>query len=289
MPISAAMIGRAGAAAVEHVEDRWLMNYAASVHDSTPVYYDNLGGKVLAGHPAYVSHLEWDAITSLHQQLHELTEDERLLGVHSYNHTLLGRAVRSGDKLTSVASVAGVEPGRSGARLTVRTETTDSDGDVIALSFTSSVFRGIHMDGDRRIPDMPMRQMPIAGADSHKTRQIVIDQLAPYVFSECARDYGIIHTDIDAATRAGLPGLILHGTGTIAYALSDVVHNELGDDPTVVAGFQANLRAMVLCPSQVRLDVFNDRSHGTIWFDLYTPQGGKAISGGAVFVRQHAR
>ncbi|TWP38493.1 FAS1-like dehydratase domain-containing protein [Leekyejoonella antrihumi] len=285
MPITTEMIGRTGAPASEHVEDRWLMNYAAAVGDLTPHYYDNRGDTVLPGHPAYISHLEWEAISNLHEVLGELTAIERLQGVHSYNHTALSREVRSGDVLSSITSVVGVERRRSGARLTLKTVTTDVRDEVVAISHTATVFRGVPLNGDTLVPDAPVSQRPAAADRSSRSGTIQIGPLAPYVFSECARDYGIIHTDIEVATRAGLPGLILHGTGTIAYALSDIVNHELGGDPTAVAGFQASLRAMVMCPSTTRIEVFDDRPHGTVWFELLTEDGSRAISQGAVRVR----
>jgi acyl dehydratase len=285
MPITAGMLDRTGAVATDDVEDRWLMNYAASVGDATATYFDNRDGRTLPGHPAYVSHLEWDAISNLHEGLGELTDEERLRGVHSFNHTQLARPIRSGDKLTALASVVGIEQRRSGARLTIKTQTTDTSEKIVATSFTSSIFRGVEVAGEQQTPDMPRTTMPEKAPRGRTSRTITIGKLAPYVFSECARDYGAIHTDIAAATRAGLPGLILHGTATIAYALSDIVNHELESDPTAVAGFQANLRAMLTCPSQARIEVTEDPAHDTIWFDLLTEDNDKAISAGAVITR----
>ena len=83
------------------------------------------------------------------------------------------------------------------------------------------------------------------------------------------------------AERAGLPGLILHGTGLFGLAVSSLTNHEANGDPTAVRRFGGRLGAMVLCPSTVRLEV---RRHTTDprrhRFDVLTEEGGRAIGAG---------
>ena len=39
---------------------------------------------------------------------------------------------------------------------------------------------------------------------------------AAHVYTECARIWNPIHTDTAVTAKAGLPGIILHGTATLA-------------------------------------------------------------------------
>lgn len=282
MPITT-MAGRRGPAATDIVEDRWVMNYAAAVADTNPAYYDNRSDTPLPAHAAYVSHLEWEAIGLLHEKhLSTLTPDERVHGVHASNSTRLHRPIRTGDTLSSSATVVGVERRRSGARLTIRIDTVDGNETPVATSYTSTVFLGVETDGEAPPPDQETGTPATSAAVPARTQDIEITALAPYVFSECARDYGVIHTDIKVATDAGFPGLILHGTGTIAYALSALTNHEAGGDPTAVRGFQARLTGMVLCPSVMTLRVFPTDDPRYVRFDVLSQDGATALADGVL-------
>jgi acyl dehydratase len=277
MPLQSKSVGIAGEPVRDLVEDRWTMNYAASVYDHNPVYYENRDTTPPV-HPTYVSHLEWDAIGTLHECLEGITADERLQGVHSYNHTVLHSAFAPGCELTSTATLVGVDRRRSGARLTSRIDTTCA-GRPVATSNTSTIFRGVGVLGDDVVPVLPESAGSATGEPT-RTEQIEMTALSPYHFSECARDYGAIHTDRAAAEKAGLPGLILHGTGTFAYALSSITNHEAGGNPDRVIGFEGRLGAMVLCPSTVTLRTF--AAHDAVRFELVNQDGDLAIARGAV-------
>lgn len=288
MPLSKAMVGRQGPAATDTLDDRWVMNYAASVGDTNTVYFDNRVPSPLPAHPAYISHLEWDAIGLLHAEaLAGIASEERIRGVHTFNSTRLHRPLVVGDQLSARASVVGVERHRAGARMTLRIDTVDAAGALVASSHTASIFRGVAADGEAPPPDILLRPRAAPGPQPLRQQDIEITRLAPFWFSECARDYGPIHTDIKVAAAAGLPGLILHGTGTIAYALSAITNHEAGGDPRRVRGFQARLSAMVLCPSTMRLRVFDAGAPGVVRFDILNDQGETAISDGIVLLEAH--
>ena len=283
MPLRTQMIGQKSAAIKDRIEDRWTMNYAASVNDPNPAYYANEGGASVPVHPGYVSYLEWEAISDVEGSLGQLTDDERLRGVHSYNHTTIENQFSAGDELSCVATVVGVESRRSGGKLTLKTVTTSAER-LIATSYASLVYRDVIVDGGASVaPQIPSLKTPEPTGQPDRIESLAFGALAPYHFSECARDYGAIHTDRNEAEKAGLPGLIMHGTGTISYALSSITNHEAGGDPTRVTGFEARLADMVLCPSTASLRVFDQSDEERlIRFELLSETGGKAISGGVV-------
>ena len=284
MPVFSAMMGLAGSAVTETLEDRWVSNYAASVGDTNVAYYDNRGSVALPAHPAYLSHLEWDAIGALFQsQLSALTPQERMHGVHVFNSTRLHRPLKSGDTISATAAVAGVERHRAGAWLTIRIDTVDGEQRPVATSYTSTLFRGVEVDTEeapvaRSV--LSLGQTPTRHGEPKRTQAIEIAPLAPFIFSECARDYGAIHTDMKVAQQAGLPGLILHGTATIAYALSALTQHEASGNPTTVQGFQTRITGMVLCPSVMTLRVYASEDPRVVVFDVVTEQGTPALSDG---------
>lgn len=289
MPLHKSMVGVAGPSVSEALEDRWLMNYAASVGDENPVYLDNRGSKLLPAHPAYLSHLEWEAIVRLHEYLEMLLPEERDRGVHSYNDTEINRPLRSGDKISCTASVESVSEHPAGACLSIRVNTVDGNQERVASSLTQAIYRGVTLASEPLGPS-PVEYLESLTFNSQPDRseKIVLGPLAAHVFSECARDYNPIHTDIAVAESIDFPGLILHGTGTFALVVSSLVNHEAQGRPQDVQRFVGRLAAMVLCPSEVTLNVYaanNQPSH--FRFELLTEANKPAISSGYLALAEH--
>jgi acyl dehydratase len=110
-----------------------------------------------------------------------------------------------------------------------------------------------------------------------------------HVYTECAQIWNPIHTDIKVARDAGLPALILHGTATLALAVSRVVQHEAGGDPSRVTRIACRFTGMVLMPSDITVRVLAREPHAggdLIHFDVLTQTGEPAISNGAVVLRR---
>jgi acyl dehydratase len=69
------------------------------------------------------------------------------------------------------------------------------------------------------------------------------------VYTECARIYNPIHTDVAVARSAGLSAPILHGTATLALAVSRVIAHDLGGEPARVREVRGRFTGMVAMPS----------------------------------------
>lgn len=285
MPLSSQIVGRGSEVFHDRVEDRWVMNYAAAVNDRNPIYLDNRGSAMPA-HPAYVSQLEWQPIFQVQQAARDaagMSDAERMRGVHSFNDTKFPRAIYSGDELTCVATIVGVEQRRSGARVSFDICTTNQRGQVVALSRTMTIFRDVEVkDGDVVPQSWDSAEVSVEASPSRQ-ETISLGPLAAHVFSECARDYNPIHTDIKVATAAGLPGLILHGTGTFAYALTSLINHEGGGKPVSARRIRGRLGAMVLCPSDMMLRVYADESSANRFgFQILNDRSEPAIAEGLI-------
>jgi acyl dehydratase len=105
--------------------------------------------------------------------------------------------------------------------------------------------------------------------------QVPVDGGAAHVYTECARIWNPIHTDLGVALDAGLPGLILHGTATLAHAVSVGVDQLGGGDPAAVRRVRGRFGAMVPMPSTLIVRLFaNGR------FEVRLPDGGLAVANG---------
>jgi acyl dehydratase len=102
-----------------------------------------------------------------------------------------------------------------------------------------------------------------------------------HVYTECARIYNPIHTDAALAHAAGLPAIILHGTATLALAVSRVVARDLGGDPSRVRGVGVRFTGMVTLPSRLTVRGRAPRTCG-IAFDAVGPDGAPVLTEGCV-------
>jgi acyl dehydratase len=101
------------------------------------------------------------------------------------------------------------------------------------------------------------------------------------VYTECARIFNPIHTDVAVARRAGLPGPILHGSATLALAVSRVVARELGGDPSRACEIGARFSGMLRLPSS--FTVRGRRADtGRIVFEAVGAEGTRVLSRGLI-------
>ena len=102
-----------------------------------------------------------------------------------------------------------------------------------------------------------------------------------HVYTECARIYNPIHTDAAVAQAAGLPAIILHGTATLALAVSRVVAHDLGGDPGRVRGVAVRFTGMVTLPSRLTVRGRAAEASG-VAFDAVGPDGAPVLTEGCV-------
>lgn len=102
---------------------------------------------------------------------------------------------------------------------------------------------------------------------------------AAHVYTECARIFNPIHTDRAVALAAGLPDIILHGTATLAFAVSKLVQAELAGDYRRARRIGGRFSAMVQMPGTIRL-VLLERTADTLFFEVHNAEGELAFSRG---------
>ena len=73
---------------------------------------------------------------------------------------------------------------------------------------------------------------------------------AAHVYTECARIWNPIHTDPEYARGAGLPGIILHGTATLALSISKLQNK--------ARRVRCRFAGMVLMPSTLTVHASRD-------------------------------
>jgi acyl dehydratase len=281
MPLNTAMIGASTPAMTHDIDARWIMAYAAGLADQNPRYLDTQARPVIA-HPVFPVCLEWPVIlTSRHLPGYEnVTPAESARGVHAAHDLHLFRPIRAGDRLTTHATVIGLQQIKPGAAQTTRLDTVDANGTLVSRTYQLGISRNVDVVGAPVAGETPPELPRLKNAASNPRRfPIAVAAGAAHVYTECARIWNPIHTDRKVALAAGLPDIILHGTATMALAVTRLVDECLGGDPTRVRRLGGRFTAMVLMPSTLTLEIHGDEG-GTVFFSVLTQDGQSAFSQG---------
>jgi acyl dehydratase len=114
--------------------------------------------------------------------------------------------------------------------------------------------------------------------------EIAVSPQLAHVYTECARIWNPIHTDVAVARAAGLPDIILHGTATLALAVSRIVAERCGGDPTAVRRVTCRFTGMVPMPSTLTLRASAVTSEATaMLFDVLDQAGRAVMRQGALY------
>jgi MaoC dehydratase-like protein len=187
------------------VDARWLMAYNAA-----------LGELSAEPHPLFPVCYEWPATRRLRERAGLAPLDARL--VHAQHDLTIHRAPAA-EKLRVSGKVVAAIQRRPGVLVVFRFTTHGQAGDRVTTTDFSALYRDVKLDGgDRSIA--PVEDPPGNNSALAALGQIPVAATAAHVYTECARIFNPIHTDVDYARAAGLPDIILHGTATLALSVS---------------------------------------------------------------------
>lgn len=289
MPIPATLLDMQIAPVVHDVDERWTMAFAAGLGDHNDHYLDTTRPTGVVAHPLFAVCPEWPAIVAsraISEQL-GMTHAEVLTGVHATHDVTVHRLVRPGDRLTTRLSIVGLTDIAPGAKATTRLVTVDADGLPVATTTQDAIYLGVRTDGvDRSDPaPTPTPTRIIADGESIIVT-LALAAGAAHVYTECAHIWNPIHTDRAVARAAGLPDIILHGTASLAHAITAVVDHCADGDPTAVRRVIGRFAAMVQLPSVITIEIWPEvtasDSTRTVAFEVRNEQGLAAVANGQV-------
>jgi acyl dehydratase len=276
--LSTALVGVETGPLAQRIDARWLMAYAAALGERDPRYFDTESEHGPTAHPMFPVCYEWPAALAIRART--IPDAIGPLSVHASHHMVVARLLRAGDTVLTTARVIGVRRRKAGTLVITRFTTVDEHGADVTRTDYGSVYRGVPADGDVLLESVATEPMD-TDSDIAWTEMLDIHATAAHVYTECARIWNPIHTDIAVARAAGLPGLILHGTATLALAVSRVLVRDLGGDPAQVKEIAARFTGMVRLPS--RLNVRRrGRRDGAIVFDTVDEEGRSVLAAGVV-------
>lgn len=276
------IVGVTAGPLIHEVDTRWLMAFAAGIDETAPIYLDTLRPEGIVAHPLFPVCYEWPVLVAIRTET--VPDQLYLRSVHATHDMTIHRLPRAGEQLATTATIVSVEARKPGAYLVTRLETVDGSGGPVTATDYGTLYLGVEVEGPAASPGTTARgaeagRHPLdTGGKSWEASVSIPGNLA-HVYSECSRIWNPIHTDREVAVRAGLPDIILHGTATLALAISRVLGHE-GEDPGRVRRIACRFRAMVLMPSI--FTIRGSRSGEECHFRVVTAEGRPAVEQGLV-------
>lgn len=232
MALAASNVGRHWGPVEGQLDPRWTMAYAAGVGDESPQHYDTSTHEQTL-HPLYPVSPEWSLLINEVAADEPWSSSDAMRGVHATHDLTLHRVLHVGTEFSLTATVVSLEQRTPGAYLVVRFDAHDTDGRALWTSWMGTLFRGVGIDGTA-VTLATAEPIPAATEEILSTcSTFKIALTDAHVYSECARIWNPIHTDVAFARQVGLDGIILHGTAVLAKAVTHLSQG-MGTDPLEV-------------------------------------------------------
>lgn len=239
------------------VDARWLMAFAAAIGDTKAIHLDTTVDGGLVGHPLFSVCVEWPVLLASRRGFFGTRLQGARSVVHCGHAVAVHRLVRPDDKLVTSTRVLGIETKNSGVLVHQEFRTVDQAGLPVATTFYSALALGAHFSGPDEAAPASVRA---GGQPSTPPRTqipqettLVLTAGAAHIYTEGSRIFNPIHTDRQVAINAGMDRPILHGTATLAMAVTEVVDHVLAGDPAVVSSITGRFNAPVTPPCVLRV------------------------------------
>jgi acyl dehydratase len=286
MVIPTSALGVTAGPREQAIDARWLMAYAAALGEHAQAYFDTTRPGGILAHPLFPVCYEWPLALDVRARV--LADEAAVRGVHATHHLTLHRPPRPGDRLRTTATVAALERRAPGAYMVVRLHTVDAAGEPVSTTDYGSLYLGVECEAGP-----PPANDPHPGSLPRREREkgewwsaeVPVSATLAHVYTECARIWNPIHTDRAVALGAGLPDIILHGTATLALAVSEALRQQERGPATRVRAIACRFGTMVRLPSRLvvrgrRPEASADRR--VVRFEALAEDGRPAVRDGTI-------
>lgn len=149
---------------------------------------------------------------------------DALKGFHGEQDMFFSEPLRAGMVVLPRASVVGIRPRSTGTTVVVRAETRRDDDRLVNEQYLTLFYPDAHF-GESVGVDAPDHRAPAFVADRAPDTSVEqrIDPDQPARYAAASGDTGGYHLDEAAARAAGLPGIIVHGMCSLAFAARAVL------------------------------------------------------------------
>ena len=271
-----------------HTTINWreTTNYAAAIQDNNPKYFDDGKKNGIVAHPMFAVSVTWPVLSRLKEfiESEDFPKEVLMTQVHYTEHLILHRLIRPGDELSITGTLKAFLPHRAGTHAIICLDAKDSNGAPVFTEYIGAMLRGVTCGEGSKADQVPL--VPKNNKEEVLwTSAIHIDPLRTYVYDGCSNIEFPIHTSPKFAKTVGLPGIILQGTATLAYAIRELVNNETDKDPARISEIACRFTGMVRPGTDIKVCCTGKKSHKDftdVFFEVQNNEQKKAIRTGYV-------
>jgi len=251
--------------------------YAAATNDPIPA---DRSGEVAP--PVFAIVPVWD--TMIGAMAGVVPPEVVAMVVHGEQDMFFHAPIRPGMVLRTTAAPVGVHVKPNGTSVIAKTATYDQDDTLLVEQYMTSFFRGVS-DGESAGEEAPPHKLDLAVTerepDAVVDQQMDADQTFRY--AEASGDTMPMHLDEEFAKSVGLPGIIIHGLCTMAFASWAVVTAVGGNDPARLKRLAVRFSRPVLPGQQITTRIWKTGTNdgNTVFgFQTTNPDGDLLIKDG---------
>jgi len=252
------------------ITTRQAMNFAASVFDDNPHFFDDEREGGIVAHPMLACAITWQSSKDIGEYLiaDDFPAHLTRFQVHYTESIVWHRPIRPGDVLTVHGELSAIIPHRAGTHSVVRYDAVDQHGEPVFTEFTGAMLRDVKCvdegSGEDKVPPLPRYR----SSEVLWEAPINLHPLAAHIYDGCADISFPIHSSVAFAHAVGLPDIIIQGTATVSYAVSELIRREADGDPSRVQALDCRFTGMVMPGSSIAVKLKGREADGD-FTDLY--------------------
>jgi acyl dehydratase len=174
-------------------------------------------------------------------------DDLMLRILHGEHDFRFHRPIEPGETLTSRAKVVGITGKSSGVTVTTLLESRGDSGELVNEQYFVGFFKGGDLDGS--YGDAAPEHAFDEALRSHEPVARIAQKFSKdqtFRYAEASGDPMPIHLDDDFARQMGLPGIIVHGLCTMAFASHALIRHAAPEDPARLRRLAVRFSAIAL-------------------------------------------
>ncbi len=272
---------------------RQTTNYAAAVKDSNPFFLDDERKEGIVAHPMFPVAVTWPIIENISEfiQNNDFPQNVLSTGVHYSEHLIIHRLIKPRDKLFIKGKIAAIISHRAGTHFIGQFDAHDRKGNLVFTEFAGTMLRGVNCigkgegKGRENIPQIPQIDKNEIDGKMLWSHSENIDLVQSFIYDGCTDIVFPIHTSKKFAKQLQLPGIILQGTATLAFAVSAIIKRETKGNPNSIKEIYAKFTGMVFPGTTIQTilkkrQIVNNET--SLFFEVLNHEGKRAISHGYI-------
>jgi acyl dehydratase len=278
MPLNKEFVGREYPPSSATVTLEALRNYARACNDDNPRYFDPAAPGGIVAPPMFGVAVTWMSVVSAVGDPELGADLLRLL--HAEQDMEFIAPLRPGDEITTVARVASIEARPGGEAMTLELNARNRADAPLLRTLFGILIRAARRD--RAAAGRTERPVSPPGAPMLTVEQ-TIDRDQTFRYAEASGDRNPIHVDENVAKMAGLPGIVVHGLCTMAFASKVMIDGLCGGDPVRLKRLRVQFSRPVFPGQSITTRVWagGERAGRRAYaFETYNPEGMAVIRGG---------